>query len=108
MSNGVQEPVEDEGGGDQERVPLALHDGFLVAKELGGGAGVRFATGASLVFPVDVHEQEEAKGDDGEEGLEEIASDGDEALAEAVEAWDGEEEDHDRLGGGSVAKNNPF
>lgn len=61
-----------------------------------------------LVFPVYIHEQEETEGDDGEEWLEEVPRDGDEAFAEAVEAGDGEEEHHHGFCGGGVAENNPF
>lgn len=75
--DGVEEPVEDKGGGDEEGVALALHDGLLVAEVFGGAAVVGLAGGAGLVLPVDVHEEEEAEGDDGEEGLEEGPGDGD-------------------------------
>lgn len=109
VGDGVEEPVEDEGGGDEEGVALALHDGLLVAEVLGRGAGgVGLAPGAGLVLPVDVHEEEEAEGDDGEEGLQEVAGDGDEAPPEAVEARDGQEEHHDRLRAGGVAEDHPL
>lgn len=51
------------------------------------------------------HEKKDAKGDDGKEWLEEAAGDGDEALAEAVEAGDGEEEYHHSLRCGCIAEN---
>jgi len=77
-SNGVEEPVEDKGGGDEKGVALALHDGFLVAQVFGRAAVIGIAArGSGLVLPVDVHEQEEAERDDGEEGFEEGTSDGD-------------------------------
>lgn len=41
------------------------------------GAGIGFTGGSGLVLPVDIHEQEEAEGDDGEEGFEEAPGDGD-------------------------------
>lgn len=106
--DGEEEPVEDEGGGDEEGVALALHDGLLVAEVVGRGAGGGFAGGAGLVLPVDVHEEEDAEGDDGEEGLEGRAGDGDEALAQAVEAGQGQEEEHDRLRAGGVAQHHPL
>ncbi|KAL6982840.1 hypothetical protein U1Q18_016234 [Sarracenia purpurea var. burkii] len=56
MCNGVEEPVEEEGCGDEEGVALGLHDGFLVAEVVGGGTGLRrFAGGSGLVLLVDVH-----------------------------------------------------
>lgn len=97
MGDGVEEPVEDQGGGDQECVALTLHDGLLVAEVLRWSARVGLATRTSLVLPVNVHEQEEAEGYHREEWLQEITGHGDETLAEAVEAWDRQEEDHDRL-----------
>ncbi|TQD73298.1 hypothetical protein C1H46_041171 [Malus baccata] len=108
VGDGVEEPVEDQGGGDQERVALALHDRLLVAEVLRGSAGVAFAARASLVLPVDVHEQEEAERHHREKRFEEVTGDGDEALAEAVEAGDREEEHHDRLRGGGVPEDNPL
>ncbi|KAI4313733.1 hypothetical protein L6164_026689 [Bauhinia variegata] len=93
----VKKPVEDQCGRDQEGIALTLHDGFLVAQVLRRGARVTLATRASLVLPVDVHEQEEAKGYHREEGFEEVPGHGDQPLAEAVEAGDGEEKDHDGL-----------
>lgn len=60
-----EEPVEDEGGGDEKSVALALHDRFLVPQVLGRRAGVLLiARRPGLVLPVDIHEQEEAEGDD--------------------------------------------
>lgn len=38
VGDGVEEPVEEECGGDEEGVALALHDGFLVAEVFRGGA----------------------------------------------------------------------
>lgn len=75
--DGVEQPVEDEGGGDEEGVALRFHDGFLVAEVLRGGARIGLTGGAVLVLPVDIHEEEEAEGDDGEEGFEEAAGHGD-------------------------------
>lgn len=63
--DGVEKPVEDERRRYEERVALRFHDGFLVAEVLGRGAGIRFTGGSGLVLPVDIHQQEEAKGDDG-------------------------------------------
>ena len=53
---------------------------------LGRGARVAVAGGTSLVLPVDIHEEEEAEGDDREERLQEVARDGDQAFAERVES----------------------
>lgn len=61
-----------------------------MAEVFGGAAVVGLAGGAGLVLPVDVHEEEEAEGDDGEEGLEEGPGDGDQALADRVQAREGE------------------
>lgn len=97
MGDGVEEPVEDEGGGDEESVALALHDGFLVAEVLGGGAALLLAGGAGLVLPVDVHEEEEAEGDHRKEGFQGVAGHRNQALAKAVQARQRQEEEHDRL-----------
>ena len=56
---------------------------------LGGSARVAVAGGAGLVLPVDVHEEEEAEGDDREKRFQEVARDGDQAFAERVESWHG-------------------
>ncbi|KAM1166771.1 hypothetical protein TB2_028394 [Malus domestica] len=68
-----------------------------MAEVLRWSAGVAFATRASLVLPIDVHEQKEAERHHREKQFEEVACDGDEALAEAVKAGDREEEHHDCL-----------
>lgn len=57
------EPVEDKDGSDEE--------GVAVAEVVGGATVVGLARGAGLILPVDVHEEEKAEGDDGEEGHEE-------------------------------------
>lgn len=108
MSDGVKEPVEDQGGGDEEGVALALHDGLLVAEVLGGGAGIGLAGRTHLVLPVDVHEKEDAERDHREERLQEVPGDGDQALAEAVEARDRQEKHHDRLCPRGVPENYPL
>lgn len=97
VGDGVEKPVEDQGGRDQERIALALHDRLLVAEVLRGSARVALATRPSLVLPVDVHQQEEAKRHHRQKRFQEIAGDGDEALAEAVEARERQEQDHDGL-----------
>ena len=89
MGDRVEEPVEDDSDGDEESVALALHDGLLVAEVLGGSARLGgLATRASLVFPVYVHQQEEAEWDDGEERFQEVAGHGDQAFTDAFQAWD--------------------
>lgn len=65
MSDGVEKPVKHKGGGDEERVALALHNRFLVAEVLGRGAGIGLAMRSRLVLPVDVEEEEDAEGNDG-------------------------------------------
>lgn len=92
MGDGVEEPVEDEGGGDEEGVALALHDGLLVAEVLGGSARLGgLATRASLVLPVYVHQQEEAEWDYGEERFQEVAGHRDQAFTEAFQSWERQE-----------------
>lgn len=108
IGDGVEEPVEDQGGGNEEGIALALHDGLLVAEILRRGARLFLATRPSLVLPVDIHQQEEAERHHRQEGLEQISGHGDQALAEAVKARDSEEEHHDGLSGGGVAQHNPF
>ncbi|KAK9027951.1 hypothetical protein V6N11_067770 [Hibiscus sabdariffa] len=108
VGNGVKKPIEKKSGGDEKRVALALHDGFLVSEMLGRSARIGFAAGPGLVFPVDIHKKEETKGDDRHEGFEEAARDGDQALAETVEAGECEEEYHDGFCTGGVAKHYPF
>lgn len=103
VGDGVEEPVEEERGGDEEGVALALHDGFLVAEVFGGGAGFTLAAGTRLVLPVNVHEEEEAEGDHREERLQQIAGDRDQTLAEGVETGDREKDDHYGLCGRGVA-----
>nr|GMC91423.1 auxin response factor 2-like isoform X2 [Ipomoea batatas] len=89
--DGVEEPVKDEGGGDEEGVALRLHDRLLVAEVLRGRTRIRrFTGGPCLVLPVDIHQEEEAEGDDRHEGFEEVAGHGDEALPERVDARKGE------------------
>lgn len=106
--NGIEEPVEDEGGGDEEGVALRLHDGFLVAEVLRRGAGIGFTGGSGLVLPVDIHQEEEAEGDDREEGFEEAMGHGDQPLSERVEARESEEEEHDGFCAGGVTEDYPF
>lgn len=108
VRDGVEQPVEDESSRDQESVALTLHYGFLVAEVLGRRARVTIATRPSLVLPVDVHQKEEAKRHHRQERLQEVASDGDEALAEAVEARKSEKQDHHSLCTGGVAKHDPL
>lgn len=74
--DGVEQPVEDERGRDQKRVTLRFHDRFLVAEVLRWGTRIRLTGGAVLVLPVDIHQQEEAKGNDREEGFEETPGHG--------------------------------
>lgn len=88
VGDGVKEPVEEEGGGDEERVALALHDGFLVAEVFGGGAGLTVAGGARLVFPIDVHQKEETKGHHREEGLQQVPRHRHQTLAQRVQPRD--------------------
>lgn len=56
MSNRVQQPIEHQSRGDQQRVALTLHDGLLVTQVLRRRARVALAGRARLVLPVDVQE----------------------------------------------------
>jgi len=77
MGHGVKQPIEHKRGRNKQRVPLRLHDGFLVAEVFGRGTRPgRFADGPGLVLPVDVQEEEEAERDDGKEGFEEVEGHG--------------------------------
>lgn len=70
---------------------------------LGGGTRIRrFTGGPSLVLPIDIHQEEEAEGDDRHKGFEEVTGDGYEALSERVDARKGEEKEHDRLRSGGI------
>jgi len=109
LGDGEEDPVEEQRGGDEEQVPLRLHDGLLVAEVLGGGAGVLVvAGGARLVLPVDVHEQEEAEGHHRHHRLERAPHHGDHAPAEAVEARERQQQQHDRLRARRVAQHHPL
>jgi hypothetical protein len=109
LGDGEEDPVEEQRGGDEERVALRLHDGLLVAEVLGGRAGVVVAAGGPrLVLPVDVHEQEEAEGHDRQHRLERAAHDGDHAPAEAVEARQRQQQQHDRLRARRVPQHHPL
>lgn len=89
MGDRVEEPVEDDSDGDEESVALALHDGLLVAEVLGGSARLGgLATGAGLVFPVYVHQQEEAEWDYGQERFQQVAGHRDQTFTDAFQAWD--------------------
>ncbi|KAL8142073.1 hypothetical protein V2J09_015105 [Rumex salicifolius] len=90
----VENPVEDKRSGDEEGVALTLHDGLLIPEKLGRGAVICLATRTIL---------EETERNNGEEWLKEVAGYGDQTLAEAAQARDGEEEDHDCLCTGGVA-----
>nr|GMD54371.1 ubiquitin carboxyl-terminal hydrolase [Ipomoea batatas] len=88
--DGIEEPVKNEGGADEEGVALRLHDRFFMAEVLRWRTRIqRFTGGPSLVLSVDIHQQEEAEGDDRHEGFEEVAGDGDVALSERVDARKG-------------------
>lgn len=107
--DGEEDPVEEQRGGDEERVPLRLHDGLLVAEVLGRGARVLVVAGrAGLVLPVDVHEEEEAEGHHRHHRLERAPHHGDHPAAEAVEAREREEEEHHRLRARRVAQHHPL
>ncbi|CAL9195670.1 unnamed protein product [Musa hybrid cultivar] len=107
--DGEEEPVEEEGRGNEDGVALALHDRLLVPEVLGGGAGVfLLASRPHLILPVDVGEEEEAEGHHGKERLQGAPYDGEEAPPEAAEAREGEEEQHDRLSPGRVAQHHPL
>lgn len=108
VGDGVQKPVEEERGSDEERVALALHDGFLVTEVLRRSAGITVAAWPRLVLPVNVHQEEETERHHRQERLEEVPGDRDEALPETVEAGDREQQHHYRLRGGSVTENNPL
>lgn len=56
VSDREKKPVEEQRGGNQKPVTLALHDRFLMAKVLHRRAGVLLvARRPRLVLPVDVH-----------------------------------------------------
>lgn len=61
LGDRIKQPVEEQSSGNQGGVALALHHGFLVAEVVGRRAVVGRASGSSLVLPVDVHQQEQAK-----------------------------------------------
>ncbi|WOL08822.1 ubiquitin carboxyl-terminal hydrolase [Canna indica] len=104
-----EEPVEEEGGGNEEGIALALHDRLLMPHVLGWGAGVLlFAGRPSFVLPVDIGEEEEAEGHDGEKRLQDAPDDSDKPATEAVDAWEGQEEQHDCLRRRRVAQHHPF
>lgn len=69
----------------------------------GRGTGIGVTGRTRLVFPVYIHEEEEAERNHRHEGLEEVTCDGDQALAESVKAWNCEEEQHDGFSAGGVA-----
>lgn len=84
LGDGVEQPVKGEGGGNKEGVALALHDGFLVTEMLGRRTRLAFTSRSSLVLPVNIHEEKQAKGYNGKEGFEKAVNDGDQAFAEWV------------------------
>jgi len=102
VGDGVEEPVEEESGGDEEGVALALHDGFLVAKVLRRGAGICLTTWTSLVLPIYVHEKEQTEGNNREERLQQVPGHSDQTLSESVQPRDGQENDHYGLCGRGV------
>lgn len=109
VGDGEEDPVEEQRGGDEERVALRLHDGLLVAEVLGRGAGVLVAAGGPrLVLPVDVHEQEQAEGHHRHHRLERVTHHGDHAPAEAVEAGERQQQQHDRLRARRVPQDDPL
>ncbi|KAK9008467.1 hypothetical protein V6N11_075359 [Hibiscus sabdariffa] len=63
VGNGVKKQIEKKSGGDEKRIVLVLHDGFLVTEMLGRSARIGFAAGAGLIFLVYTHKKEETKGD---------------------------------------------
>jgi hypothetical protein len=106
LGDGEEDPVEEQRGGDEERVALRLDDGLLVAEVLGGRAGVLVAAGGPrLVLPVDVHEQEEAEGHHRHHGLQRAPHDGDHAPAEAR---DRQQQQHDGLRARRVPEHDPL
>jgi hypothetical protein len=109
LGDGEEDPVEEQRGGDEERVALRLDDGLVVAEVLGGRAGVLVAAGgARLVLPVDVHEQEEAERHHRHHGLQRAPHDGDHASAEAGEARDRQQQQHDGLRARRVPEHHPL
>jgi hypothetical protein len=57
----IQEPVKNQRCSNQKCVALALNSGLLVAHILRWRAGIEGLTrGHRFIFPVDVHDQEEA------------------------------------------------
>jgi hypothetical protein len=107
--DGVEEPVEDEGGGDEEGVALALDDGFLVAEVLGGRARLRgLAAGACLVLPVDIHQKKQTEGHHREEWLQKVPSHRDQPLPEPVQPRNSKQQHHDRLRRRGVPQHHPL
>ncbi|KAK8627659.1 hypothetical protein V6N13_135264 [Hibiscus sabdariffa] len=87
VGNGVKKQIEKKSGGDEKRIVLVLHDGFLVTEMLGRSARIGFAAGA---------------------GFEEATRNDDQALVESVEVGECEEEYHDSFCTGSIAKQYPI
>lgn len=79
-----------------------------MTKVFGWGTRVGLATRPSLVLPVDIHEKEQAEGNHGEKGLEEVTSYYDQTLAKAVETGDCQEHHHDCLCCCCVAQDDPL
>lgn len=102
VGDGVEEPVEEECGGDEEGVALALHDRFLVAKVLGRGAGISLTARPGFVLPIYVHEKEQAERHHREERLQKVPGHRDQTLSESFQARDGEENNHYGLCGRDV------
>lgn len=98
MSDGVQQPVKNQSGDDQQNVTLALHERFLLMQLLcWGTAGIRRFTKLSVVFVfvVDIHEQKHGKWDDGEEWFQKAVDDVDQPFSERTKTWHREKKDHD-------------
>ena len=97
MSNRVKQPVENECNTDQQGIPLALHDWFLVSEVLGWSTGLALAARPRLVLPVYVHQQKQAKRHHRHKRLQQITCHRAQSLAQPVKTRDCQEKDHDCL-----------
>lgn len=88
--NGEEKPVKEERGCDEDRVPLALEHGLLVANVLRGRAAVLMLTGRQrLILPIYVSEEEETKGNHREHRLQGVSNHCEEPSPEEVQAREG-------------------
>ena len=108
MSDRVKKPVENQSSTDQQRIPLAFHNRFLVTEVLGWRAGLALAARPRLILPVYIHQQKQAKRNHRHKRLQQIARHREQPLAQSVKAWDGQEKDHDCLCACGIAQYYPL